>query len=190
MGTITILILLVSMVLFLAGGYFANRYNEKRRAREYKEENKEFLERCEKEDLENKRKAAALDAKYGTCTKAIKWWFDESTDLVRVYEDAKKVAIKYEVFDFSDLDEIDYVDEGKEYREENGIPETVYDGHNYVFTILTRDAFRPVIRFHIGNDAYQKFDIMRTISEIIEKNGRASKDAASWWNETSTDKRL
>ena len=105
-------------------------------------------------------------------------------------EDAKKVAIKYEVFDFSDLDEIDCVDEGKEYREENDIPETVYDGHNYVFTILTRDAFRPAIRFHIGNDAYQKFDIMRTISEIIEKNGRASKDAASWWNETNTDKRL
>jgi len=37
---------------------------------------------------------------------------------------------------------------------------------------MTRDAFRPAIRFHIGNDAYQKFDIMRTISEIIEKNGR------------------
>ena len=37
---------------------------------------------------------------------------------------------------------------------------------------MTREAFRPAIRFHIGNDAYQKFDIMRTISEIIEQNGR------------------
>jgi len=92
-------------VLAIIGFYFDNQQKS-----EVAKANQEYFEKCRREEIENKNKAAALDAKYGTCTKSIKWWFDESTNLIRVYEDSKIVVIKEDAYSFDDIIGVDYMD--------------------------------------------------------------------------------
>lgn len=85
-------------------------YSDNQRKREVEKANEEYFEKCRREEIANENEVAALDTKYGTCTKSIKWWFDDSTNLIRLYEDSKTIVIKGEVYSFSDIIGVDYVD--------------------------------------------------------------------------------
>lgn len=103
----TILIIIgILLGVFLIIGYV----EDNKRKEEVKRANKAYFEKCKREENENRKKASALDAKYGSCTKAIKWWFDNSTNLIRVYEESKIVVIKDDEYNFSDIIGVDYYD--------------------------------------------------------------------------------
>lgn len=97
----------VIIIGFLAiiGFYFDNQQKS-----EVAKANREYFEKCKREKIENEKKAAALDTEYGICTKSIKWWFDESTTLIRLYEKSKTIVIMDEAYSFSDIIGVDYID--------------------------------------------------------------------------------
>ena len=55
-------------------------------------------------------RANALDAKYGQCTLSIKYWWDNNTDLIRIYQDHEIIVLNYEEYKFSDIEGVDYQD--------------------------------------------------------------------------------
>jgi len=115
----TIVILIIIVVVIIGAVVVSNANSatkeEETKEEETKERRRLLAERFQKEAevRESKEKQLMLEeeAKYGKCTKVIKWWFDNKTVLIRVFEDSRTIFIKDKEYKFNDLIGVSYVDE-------------------------------------------------------------------------------
>ena len=105
---------LLLVIIIVGICVFVITSKNRRRREEVRLANEEYSDECRRKEKEELRKASAFDEKYGTCTKSIKWWFDESTNLIRVYGDSKIIVIKDDAMSFSDIIGVDYIDKAQD----------------------------------------------------------------------------
>lgn len=123
MGTIVVIIIVVVILGVIAFNIIkvkaytqSSIIDEETKERRRKLAEKFQKEAEEKEKIQKEEEKKEI-AKYGcTCTKSIKWWFDASTYLIRVYEESKKILIMDEEYSFSDIIGVDYMDKVHQIR--------------------------------------------------------------------------
>lgn len=107
--TIVIIIILIVAVIIIASHIKPSPIDE-----ETKERRRKIAERFQKESEERELKAKQLElemsSKYGPCTKSIKWWFDNETDIIRIYEETRTIFLMGEEYKFDDILGVDYID--------------------------------------------------------------------------------
>ena len=152
--------------------YKIRRSSGKKHTSKVKKADEETIRKRKQLKITNKEKARQLDAEYGNCTKVIKWWLEPNTDLIRVYEKSRVVAINYEVYNFSDILSVDYYDDVYQNRKKYHINKPLSaSNHNYIIKIGVHDMSNPPIEIVIGNNMKQVMLVVKTIERVISLTG-------------------
>lgn len=150
--------------------YKNRRSSGKKHTSKLKKADEETIRKRKQLKITNKEKARQLDAEYGDCTKVIKWWLEPNTDLIRVYEKSRVVAINYEVYNFSDILSVDYYDDVYQNSKKHDINKPLSaSNHNYIVKIGVHDMSNPPIEIVIGNNTKQVMLVIKTIERVISQ---------------------
>lgn len=112
--------IIIAIVVLAGVGIIANKVyhdeDKQKRIERARQRDYQYSKKCEEEKAAYKQLALECDSKYGPCTKSIIWWCDKYTNLLRVYDKAKVVLIKDQLYNFHSIVGVDYVEGVQEYR--------------------------------------------------------------------------
>jgi len=108
-------IVLILIIVVIAVIVLITKSNSAINEEETRERRRLLAERFQKEaeERESKEKQSKLEeeAKYGKCTKTIKWWANSNVVLLRIFEETQTIFIKDKEYKFDDIIGVSYVDE-------------------------------------------------------------------------------
>lgn len=110
--TIVIILIIIVVIVGITSTIRRNSSYEETKERRRLLAEKFQKEAEEKERIQKEEEKKEIE-KYGVCTKSIKWWFDASTYLIRIYEATKTIRIKEDDYKFSDILGVDYIDKAQ-----------------------------------------------------------------------------